>query len=513
MKQIMKTKTTKHSIRVKMITSLIVLLVVSILILWFLNVKFLPNYYVEYKVKTIEETRRESERIYDDFLSSGNISRFTRDMSKLEGNNNVSINIFRMQINQMLLFSEYPIYMTPGESTTMLERIVNNFDFTDSDNKNVEYLEIEDDYRVIKVYDETSDTYYMDLFGAINDRTYQIYIRSNLDGIYEAVNVSNRFLLYVGLIVVILGSLVMLVISNNYTKPIYDLSHIAYAMSNLDFSIKYQDKRKDELGVLGNSINNLSEQLEHTILELKTANNELQKDIEKKVEIEEMRTEFLSNVTHELKTPIALIQGYAEGLKDNISEDPQSREFYCEVIMDEAMKMNNMVKKLLSLNQIESGKNAVEFSHFNIVPVISSVVQSFDIVAQQKGVRFVFDTSKEYYVWADEYMMEEVITNYISNAMNHIKEPNVIEIKIGFIEEGVLRISVFNTGDPIPEEDIPNIWTKFYKVDKARTREYGGNGIGLSIVKAIMDAHNQRYGVCNKANGVEFWFDCDGRVK
>ena len=222
---------------------------------------------------------------------------------------------------------------------------------------------------------------------------------------------------------------------------------------------------------------------------------------------------ILSNVTHELKTPIALIQGYAEGLKDNISDDPESSEYYCEVIMDEAMKMNNMVKKLLSLNQIESGNNAIEFNHFDIAAVIKSVVQSFDIVGQQKKVKFVFDDTKEWYVWADEYMMEEVITNYISNAVNHVKEPNRIEISIQMVRDGVIRVLVFNTGDNIPEEDLENIWSKFYKVDKARTREYGGNGIGLSIVKAIMDAHNQNYGVINKENGVEFWFECDGQIK
>ena len=172
-----------------------------------------------------------------------------------------------------------------------------------------------------------------------------------------------------------------------------------------------------------------------------------------------------------------------------------------------------MVKKLLSLNQIESGNNAIEFNHFDITPVIKAVVQSFDLVTQQKGIQFIFDDSKEFYVWADEYMMEEVITNYISNAINHVAEPNCIEIHVDYVRDGVIRVSVFNTGEPIPEEDIDNIWNKFYKVDKARTREYGGNGIGLSIVKAIMEAHNQQYGVSNKENGVEFWFECDGRIK
>ena len=222
-----------------------------------------------------------------------------------------------------------------------------------------------------------------------------------------------------------------------------------------------------------------------------------------------MRQEFLANVSHELKTPIALIQGYAEGLQENINDDPESREFYCEVIVDEADKMNKMVKKLLSLNQLEFGNGQVHLEHFDLNSVIQSVVNASEILFRQQGVTLSFCPSEEpLMVWADEYMIEEVVNNYVSNALNHVKYDKKIEIKT--IQQGDhICTSVFNTGDPIPEEDLEKIWTKFYKVDKARTREYGGNGIGLSIVKAVMDAHNQRYGVRNYDNGVEFWFELD----
>jgi signal transduction histidine kinase len=221
-----------------------------------------------------------------------------------------------------------------------------------------------------------------------------------------------------------------------------------------------------------------------------------------------MRKDFLSNVTHELKTPIALIQGYAEGLKDNINEDADSRDFYCEVIIDEAMKMNKMVKKLLSLNQIESGNNQVNFERFDIVALIRSVINATDILFQQKGVILHFEQKEPIYVWADEYMVEEVVTNYISNALNHVDGSKIIEIML-IKQEASVRVAVFNTGANIPEEDIESIWVKFYKVDKARTREYGGSGIGLSIVKAIMTSLNQKYGVINHESGVEFWFELD----
>ena len=236
----------------------------------------------------------------------------------------------------------------------------------------------------------------------------------------------------------------------------------------------------------------------------------MQKDIEKNDRFEQMRTEFLGNVSHELKTPIALIQGYAEGLKEGISDDPESREFYCDVIMDEANKMNQMVRNLLTLNQLEFGNEEVTFERFDIVQLVKGVLQSCDILIQQKDVKVNCVMDESVHVWADEFKTEQVIRNYISNALNHVSGENIIEIRVEEKEQTV-RVSVFNTGNPIPEEDVPHIWEKFYKVDKAHTREYGGNGIGLSIVKAIMESFHQEYGVKNYDNGVEFFMELDLR--
>ena len=202
-----------------------------------------------------------------------------------------------------------------------------------------------------------------------------------------------------------------------------------------------------------------------------------------------MRKEFLSHVSHELKTPIALIQGYAEGLKENITDDEESKDFYCEVIADEAKKMNAMVKKLLTLNQIEFGNNQLSMQRFD-----------------------VFEEEAPVYVWADELMIEEVFSNYLSNALNHVYENGTIRIWFERMDSN-LRIHVYNDGKCIPEEELNKLWIKFYKVDKARTREYGGNGIGLSIVAATMKAHGKDFGVANKENGVDFYFDLDAKIK
>ena len=333
-------------------------------------------------------------------------------------------------------------------------------------------------------------------------------LRCPLESIRESVNLANRFLAYVGFGAAIVSAVIVLIISGKITKPIKELTEISERMIHLNFEAKYTGKSKTEIALLGQNINELSCTLEQTISELKSANNELQRDIEKKNKIDEMRKEFLSNVSHELKTPIALIQGYAEGLKEGISDDEESRDFYCEVIMDEASKMNNMVKKLLTLNQLEFGNDNVTMERFDIVSLIKNYLQSAEILCRQKDVKVIMKEYQPIYVWADEFMVEEVFGNYFSNAMNHVADDKVIDVKL-LVKEKTVRISVFNTGEPIPEESISHIWEKFYKVDKARTREYGGSGVGLSIVKAIMDALNREYGVENYNNGVEFWFELE----
>jgi signal transduction histidine kinase len=387
-------------------------------------------------------------------------------------------------------------------------------------------------YHIVSLYDMQKDSYYIDMVGLF-DTTFQelsdhskensnesiidnsgeddfgmVLLRTNFKSIEEGVSFANHFLAYIGIVTVIIGSIAMLFISKRFTKPILELAGIAKKISDLDFEVKYKVESKDEIGELGNSINSLSAKLESTITELKQANNELLTDLQKKTEIDEMRKEFLSNVSHELKTPISLIQGYAEGLKENINEDEESRDFYCEVIMDEADKMNKMVKKLLNLNELEFGNNQINFERFDIVALIGSVLGATEILFKQKEVTLHFDQTEPIYVWSDEYMIEQVVTNYISNALNHASGQKIIEIKL-IPRDGRIRVAVFNTGDCIPEEDIEKIWIKFYKVDKARTREYGGNGIGLSIVKAIMNSLNQEFGVLNRSVGVEFWFELD----
>ena len=367
-----------------------------------------------------------------------------------------------------------------------------------------------DNYTLQKVYDERLGDYYLEIWGTL-DNGYSIILRTPIQGIKDNVNISTTLIKYVGGAILAVGIIAAFVVSTYITRPIKQLSNIAEKMSEMDFNARYEGSDKGEIGLLGKSMNNMSEKLEQNIAELKKANLELKKDIDKKEKLEIMRTDFLSNVSHELKTPIALIQGYAEGLKEGITDDPESMEFYCDVIMDEANKMNTMVKRLLTLNQIEFGNDEPEMERFDINELIASVADANAIRAGQKNMSIVFDNRNEHnFVWADEYKTEEVLTNYISNALNHCDGKRAIEVRTEKSENGgTITVTVYNSGKNIADEDLERIWEKFYKTDKARTREYGGNGIGLSIVKAIMDSMGQEYGVRHVSDGVEFWFNLD----
>lgn len=498
----------KHSIRLKITILLTTLIIFTIFLIWFINRTFLSDYYLSSKVDVLDKTYQDILKIYAASEEETLSDKDTETIERLESKYNVDAYV-------SIVFDNYLGYSYPTKENIgprkdlQLNLLIKEYIFAGSNPSIIKkkLLQETTNFQIYSSYDSQMDANYIDLFGSLENNKF-IFIRSNFESIQESVVIANKFLAYIGVIAVLLGTIAMLIISKKFTKPILDLAGIAKKMSDLDFDVKYKVNSKDEIGELGSSINVLSDKLESTISELKIANNELLSDLQKKTEIDEMRKEFLSNVSHELKTPISLIQGYSEGLKENVNEDEENRNFYCDVIMDEADKMNKLVKKLLSLNELEFGNNQAKFERFDIVTLINSVLEATDILFKQKEVILHFDAKEPVYVWADEYLVEQVVTNYISNALNHVDGAKIIEIKL-IRHDDVIRVAVFNTGENIPEEELDKIWIKFYKVDKARTREYGGSGIGLSIVKAIMKSLNMECGVLNRPIGVEFWFELD----
>ena len=502
-----------HSLKHQISVLFIGLLLLSIFSITLINGLFLEKYYVSKKVEALEEAKvLLSQMNLDDILEYDSDSGEDTKEAKAEIPDEIEWNSSRNNLTWIIVNEENSGYYYWGENNMakmLRSKLFGYVNDLDKDMERSRILKQTDTCTMWQVHDRFAGMEYVECWGQF-DNGYYFLIRSPLESIKESAAISNSFYFVVGAIIVVISGLIILVVTSRITRPISELTKLSEKMSDLDFEARYQSWAGNEIDVLGDNFNKMSRKLESTISELKSANNKLQKDIEDKIKIDEMRKEFLDNVSHELKTPIALIQGYAEGLNENISDDPESREFYCEVIMDEASKMNKLVKNLLTLNQLESGKDAPLMERFDIVSLIKGVIGSMHIMIEQKEATVIFEETEPVYVWADEFKTEEVVTNYTSNALNHLDGERKVEIKV-FREGDCVKVTVFNTGTPIPEEDIPNLWNKFYKVDKARTREYGGSGIGLSIVKAIVEGMNQKYGVCNYDNGVEFWFTLDCR--
>ncbi len=338
---------------------------------------------------------------------------------------------------------------------------------------------------------------------------FYVVLKVSVPSIEANIGYSRVFILISGAITLILSLIGAFLISRHWVKPILEINEITKGMANLDFSKKFSGKTTDEISQLGHNINVLSDRLEQSIDDLQKTNARLEEEIKKERQIDEMRQNLIANVSHDLKTPIAIIQGYAEGLKENISESPEDREFYTSVIIEEADRMNKLVRQILSLSQLELGKITPEIESFEISSYIDVIIGKFSLMFKEKRIS-IESAAEPCMIYADSNMLGQVLVNLITNAADHTAPGGHIRIDTTEID-GKLHINVFNEGDTIPEDELDKIWLSFYKRNKARSGKYGGTGIGLTIVKTIMEAHNNQCGVFNDEDGrgVNFWVEFD----
>ncbi|MCD7818699.1 MAG: HAMP domain-containing histidine kinase [Lachnospiraceae bacterium] len=491
----------KHSLRKQLTVTFSILMAAIFLANYLINSFFLESFYYAKKQEVLVEAYRILNENLDEM---GRLDEsVTEELDDLCTENGLSYLVTDTSYNEVL-GSESNFY------ESIMKGRLNGYGIG-IDTENATVLDSNENYTIQKKYDNEIDLNYLEMWGNL-DKGFYFIMRINIEGIRDSVRISNEFIKYICILGIILTVVIVWFVTKRVMRPLNELTELSKRMAELDFDVKYTSGGRDEIGQLGRYFNEMSEKLERAYAQLMTANNELQRDIEKKEQIDNMRKEFLSNVSHELKTPIALIQGYAEGLQECINDDAESREFYCEVIMDEAAKMNTLVQKLLTLNQLEFGSDEVVMERFDLSLLIQNKIQAVSILAQQKNANIVYTGCDSIFAWGDEFKVEEVLTNYLSNALNHVSGAGKILVSTEIRqasgpEDNKVRVTVFNTGEQIPEEDISQIWDKFYKVDKARTREYGGSGVGLSIVKAIMESFHQAYGVENQTDGVSFWFE------
>ena len=490
------------SVRVKLFLTLSLIIIGIIMFLILVNNFVFGQFYLYSKqsaLKSVYET-------VNNYYNNGEIGDLATELEKIAIRNNFDI-LIRDDQNVNVYTSNKDFFSTLGQMNEMTSR------FNTGDG---EIIEENRDFVISRIKDTKNGLTYI-LLAATLDNGYLLYIRIPINSIQESVKISNNFLYLMAGFAILIAAVIVSYVTRKFTDPILELNSIARKMANLDFSHKYRTTdTDDEINNLGKSINLMSDKLEKTIKQLRDTNIELEKDIEEKSKLDEMRKSFISDVSHELKTPIALIQGYSEGLLENVNSDEESRKFYAEVILDETNKMDRLVKQLLELMKLEYGKREFNDTEFNIVEVEKEVIRKSKVMIDEKNVQIEFNTTDEIKVVADDFYIEQVITNYMTNAIKHVEEVNgkkLIKIEnVVDVDKNKVRVKVFNTGKQIPEEHLNRIWNRFYKMDESRNRKDGGTGIGLAFVKAIMNNYGNRYGVVNKDDGVEFYFELELKI-
>lgn len=467
------------SIRFKMFFELSAIILAAVIIILIISTSYMGDIYLYNEKQELVNTAEHIDSL--DILSGI----YFGTVSTLEIENNISIDIYDSD-GAPLYLSNQSIAEISG-NTTIIEQ---------------EHL---NDGSLIEIYENNGKQYILLKRSLSFGGEVEIYsFKGNVD--------SNAFvalmLTWGSVILILFASLILVYIyTSRFTKPLIRMSEVTEKMSNMDFSEKCESKTNDEIGALSESINNLSTSLDITLNDLNEKNRQLSDDIEKKQTLEQLRKEFISSISHELKTPIAIIKGYAEGAQLMLeAEDINGAKEYCDIIAKESDRMNGLVFELLELSRYELGDSRLDLEEFELKAFIDDFITSEKIVFEEKGISYSCDIENGVFCQGDIVKLTMVLNNYVSNAISHISGEK--QIHISMLDKGdFIRINVFNSGEHINDEDIEKIWKSFYRADKSRSRKEGRYGLGLSIVSAIQNLHETEYGVENTDGGVIFWFD------
>ncbi|MBQ8502768.1 MAG: HAMP domain-containing histidine kinase [Clostridia bacterium] len=366
---------------------------------------------------------------------------------------------------------------------------------TQSQRKDGSYFEVRQEHYTTAQY-IVYGTFFGDDMGLI--------LYSSVDVIRENARVASWALFALSMFALIMFFIITFYYANLFTNPIRKITDTTKKIAGMDFDESCPSFKIKELDELSESINTLSASLNKAMTELKIENHQLEMDIATERKLDKTRKTFVANVSHELKTPISIIQGYAEGMKYGIGCD--STEEFCDIIIEEAEKMNNLVVKLMEYLQYGSGKYVLKQNEFNVKELLSGYIQNRALQIQEQGITYEEHIDESFCGYGDKELIANVFGNYISNALSHIDYDKKLIVAVTDIKDRY-RISVYNSGKPIPGTDIENIWQSFYRADKSHSRKEGRFGLGLSIVATLQELHGEKYGVINGEKGVEFWFD------
>ena len=439
---------------------LIIFTLMIVLFLWLFQVIFINKYYELSKADQIKKTTLEIIRNYDEDVTY---------LDKISYEDNVCIEIVK---NRMTIYSS-------NESNRGC--LISNYQY-----KN-DFFDSEVDEKTYKLINPLFDTKTLIYAKKYNDDV-TIFVNASLEPLDNTISILSNQLIIVTIIVSLLAFVIGYFISKRISKPIEKMNKNALKLANGNYNFKFDNNSKiSEIDELADTLNYAKNELEHT---------------------DELRRDLLANVSHDLKTPLTMIKGYAEMIRDLNYDNEEKRNANLNVIIEESERLNVLVEDILTLSKIQANKDTINKEEFDLVTLINNIIKRYSIYKETEGYIFEVNTPNEVIINADKKKIEQVVYNLINNAINYTGEDNKVIINV--IKDKKVRVEIKDTGKGIKEEDLPHIWEKYYHSKKKHKRNVIGTGIGLSIVKTILESHKFKYGVVSKLNqGTTFYFEIE----
>lgn len=481
----------KFSLKNKLFLVILCVLIFNIILSAILGTSLFDKLYTSSKIKSLKNS---TESIKNGYISE-NINKTVEEIINSEAQN-MTICIFNLDtetaIGQIEYYSRqkyFNINPFDNEISRLIDILYKNNAFNELSNNKYYIRNLETGRQESNIV----------VLSNIMDNTY-ILVQTPIKFINDISYSAIKYSILISFLSLLIAAIIMYFVADKTTKPIRQLQIIADKISNLDFSERSNILSNDEVGLLSLSINNMADKLKEYVEQLKD-------DLIKQEKADKMTKQFLANVSHDFKTPLTLIMSYSEALIDMENIDEPTKNEYLNIIISEGNKMSLFVQQLLKLSQLETGLIKLEKSNFSINEIIEDIVNNNSIITKEKNIKVEKNIYDNFIVYADYSRIEQVFQNLYENAVKYCNEGGYININT-FVVNNKCRVSIFNTGNKISDDDLENIFTSFYRADKSR-KNMGSYGLGLAIVKTIMDMHRENYGVKNLPDGVEFWFELE----
>lgn len=458
-------KIEKNSLTVRVWIYLILFSLIILVFLWIIQIAFLPYYYEFVKRNDVKDTASQIEKI---LKSEDN----EKELEEISYDSGVCFEIYTDK--EVFYKSSYLnkgcLIDKNGSITQELKK-----EFINSNKKRYSYT-IEN-----PVYKNKTIFYGL----KVDDNTF-VFLNTSLEPIENSISILKSLFVYIAFVIFISSFVIAYFLSKLISKPIIDMNNKAkkLAKGNYDISFKTNDSILE--------VNELSETLDYVKSELS--------------KIDELRRDLMANVSHDLKTPLTMIKAYSEMARDLNADDKKKREENLNVIIEECDRLNNLVNDILDLSSIQSNIYELNKEKFDLNKLIIEILKRYKYLEEKENYKFIFKKGRKIIIEADKKKLEQVIYNLVNNAIKYTGKDKSVTIKLTK-EKNRLKVSVIDTGKGIDKDEIKYIWDKYYKVQKKYERNIVGTGLGLNIVKNILEKHNYEYGVnSEKGKGSEFYF-------